>query len=116
MSATPTRRATTRRVSSRKRSGSGTSCENASPRPKRSAISIRNPSERNPMKRIASLALCAMLAAAGLALGAEPLKLAGRTELPEYSGDFDHFAVDLRGNRLFLAGEDGGTLEVLDLK
>jgi DNA-binding beta-propeller fold protein YncE len=57
-----------------------------------------------------------MLAAAGLALGAEPLKPAGRTELPEYSGDFDHFAVDLRGNRLFLAGEDGGTLEVLDLK
>src|SRR5882762_6793772 len=39
----------------------------------------------------------------------------GRTELPGYSGDFDHFAVDLQGNRLFLAAEDHGTLEVFDL-
>jgi len=41
--------------------------------------------------------------------------VAGRTELPGYSGDFDHFAVDLEGNRLFLAAEDHGTLEVFDL-
>jgi DNA-binding beta-propeller fold protein YncE len=68
------------------------------------------------MKNIASVVLCAVLAAAGVALAAEPLKPAGRTELPEYSGDFDHFAVDLAGNRLFLAGEDGGTLEVFDLR
>ena len=39
----------------------------------------------------------------------------GRTELPGYSGDFDHFAADLAGNRLFLAAEDHGTLEVFDL-
>jgi len=38
------------------------------------------------------------------------LVLQGRTELPGYSGDFDHFAVDLQGNRLFLAAEDHGTL------
>jgi hypothetical protein len=44
------------------------------------------------------------------------LVLKGRTELPGYSGDFDHFAVDLPGNRLFLAAEDHGTLEVFDLK
>jgi len=43
------------------------------------------------------------------------LVLQGRTELPGYSGDFDHFAVDLQGNRLFLAAEDHGTLEVFDL-
>jgi WD40 repeat protein len=36
--------------------------------------------------------------------------------MPEYKGDFDHFAYDLKGNRLFLAGEDMGTLEVFDLK
>ena len=48
-------------------------------------------------------------------MAAEPLKPAGRIELPEYSGDFDHFAVDVKGQRLFLAGEDGGTLEVFDL-
>jgi DNA-binding beta-propeller fold protein YncE len=44
------------------------------------------------------------------------LQPAGRTELQGYSGDFDHFAVDLAGNRLFLAAEDHGTLEVFDLK
>jgi len=44
------------------------------------------------------------------------LVLQGRTELPGYTGDFDHFAVDLPGNRLFLAAEDHGTLEVFDLR
>ncbi|TLY81706.1 MAG: hypothetical protein E6K41_05860 [Gammaproteobacteria bacterium] len=44
------------------------------------------------------------------------LALQGRTELPGYTGDFDHFAVDLPGNRLFLAAEDHGTLEVFDLR
>jgi hypothetical protein len=43
------------------------------------------------------------------------LVLQGRTELPGYTGDFDHFAVDLPGGRLFLAAEDHGTLEVFDL-
>lgn len=42
-------------------------------------------------------------------------RLNGRTELPGYTGDFDHFAVDIKGNRLFLAAEDHGTLEVFDL-
>lgn len=36
--------------------------------------------------------------------------------LPGYSGDFDHFAVDYDRNRLLLAAEDHGTLEVFDLK
>ena len=44
------------------------------------------------------------------------LALEGRTELPGYSGDFDHLAVDLPGNRLFLAAEDHGTLELFDLQ
>ena len=44
------------------------------------------------------------------------LKLVGRTELPEYTGDFDHFGVDVPGHRLFLAGEDGSSLEVFDLR
>lgn len=67
--------------------------------------------------KFAAIACSVALLAASFALAAaEPLKPAGRTELPEYSGDFDHFAVDVKGNRLFLAGEDGGTLEVFDLK
>jgi sugar lactone lactonase YvrE len=45
-----------------------------------------------------------------------PLTFAGRTDLVGYSGDFDHFAVDGAGNRLFLAAEDHGTLEVFNLK
>jgi DNA-binding beta-propeller fold protein YncE len=72
---------------------------------------------------IACATLCAALA--GATAAAEPvasanatavLHLGGRTELPTYSGDFDHFAADLKGNRLFLAGEDQGTLEVFDLR
>ena len=54
--------------------------------------------------------------AAGAAASGTALVYRGRTELPGYSGDFDHFAVDLPGNRLFLAAEDHGTLEVFDLK
>jgi sugar lactone lactonase YvrE len=65
------------------------------------------------------LAACAF---AGLAFGAsasqaaDTVRVAGHTDLPGYTGDFDHFAVDLPDNRLFLAGEDGGALEVFDLK
>jgi WD40 repeat protein len=54
--------------------------------------------------------------AAGSAGSGAVLVLEGRTDLPGYSGDFDHFAVDLPGNRLFLAAEDHGTLEVFDLR
>jgi DNA-binding beta-propeller fold protein YncE len=45
-----------------------------------------------------------------------PLKLLSTTPLPGFSGDFDHFAVDLKGNRLFLAAEDHKTVEVFDLR
>src|SRR5438270_12388952 len=57
--------------------------------------------------------ICASLAVAS---DAAPLKLLKSVDLPKYSGDFDHFAADVSGNRLFLAAEDHGTLEVFDLK
>lgn len=44
-----------------------------------------------------------------------PLKLAGSVEIPGYTGDFDHFGIDEKGDRLFLAGEEGKTLEVFKL-
>jgi DNA-binding beta-propeller fold protein YncE len=73
--------------------------------------------------RASILASCALLALAGLggaALGAAAAppaaRVAGHTDLPGYTGDFDHFAVDEADNRLFLAGEDGGKLFVFDLK
>lgn len=50
------------------------------------------------------------------AQAALPLKLETSVVLPGFSGDFDHFAVDEKGGRLFLAGEDHKTVEVFDLK
>ena len=71
-------------------------------------------------KFIPLLAGATLLASANpSALGAptaEALRLVGRTEMPTYTGDFDHFGVDVKGNRLFLAGEDGATLEVFNLR
>ena len=66
---------------------------------------------------IAAAALCFGVSA-GSVMAAEgpPLRLIGRTDVPDFEGDFDHFGIDLRGNRLFLAGEEKGTLEVFDLK
>jgi DNA-binding beta-propeller fold protein YncE len=46
----------------------------------------------------------------------EPLKLVATTPMPGFSGDFDHFAVNLKGNRLFLAAEEHKTVEVFDLR
>ncbi|HXN23794.1 MAG TPA: hypothetical protein VOA41_13735 [Candidatus Dormibacteraeota bacterium] len=46
-----------------------------------------------------------------------PLKLAQVISLPDVkSGDFDHFALDLPGNRLFLTGEQNKSIEVFDLR
>jgi DNA-binding beta-propeller fold protein YncE len=45
-----------------------------------------------------------------------PLKLIVTTPMPGFTGDFDHFALDLKGNRLFLAAEDQKTVEVFDLR
>jgi DNA-binding beta-propeller fold protein YncE len=71
---------------------------------------------------LAALAACSRAAAPVSAAApatdapAAPIKVAGHTDLPGYTGDFDHFAVDERDGRLFLAGEDGGALKVFDLK
>ena len=44
-----------------------------------------------------------------------PLKLIATTPLPGFTGDLDHFGIDLNGNRLFLASEERKTVEVFDL-
>ena len=44
------------------------------------------------------------------------LKLEASIPLPGFTGDFDHFAIDEKGGRLFLAGEDHKTVEVFDAK
>jgi DNA-binding beta-propeller fold protein YncE len=46
-----------------------------------------------------------------------PLKLVATIPLPGLKdGDFDHFAVDLDGHRLFLTAEENDKLEILDTK
>jgi DNA-binding beta-propeller fold protein YncE len=59
------------------------------------------------------LASCALTVVAQEKL---PLKLVVTTQVPGFTGDFDHFGLDLKGNRLFLAAEDHKTVEVFDLR
>jgi DNA-binding beta-propeller fold protein YncE len=46
----------------------------------------------------------------------EPLTLLTTIQLPGIDGDFDHFAYDLKRNRLIVAAEEHHTLELFDLK
>lgn len=66
---------------------------------------------------LSSLALAgAVSAAAALAApSAQPLVPLGRASLPGYDGDFDHLFADIGQNKLFVAAEDHGTVEVFDL-
>jgi hypothetical protein len=51
--------------------------------------------------------------AAGQAL--LPLSLQSQIALPDVKGRIDHFSVDVKGQRLFMAGVGNHTLEVIDL-
>lgn len=69
------------------------------------------------MKRPIGLCISLVFALALAAVAEEksPLKLVATTPLPGFSGDFDHFALDLKGKRLFLTAEDHKTVDVFDL-
>ncbi|MDE2567262.1 MAG: hypothetical protein KGL50_15895 [Burkholderiales bacterium] len=75
------------------------------------------PTRRHLLLAAALVAACALATAQAQAPGpaSTALRLAGRTELPGYQGDFDHLLADVPGGRLFVAGEDGASLEVFDL-
>jgi len=66
------------------------------------------------------LSIFIALYALGATLSAQdksPLKLVQSIPLPGLKdGDFDHFAVDLEGHRLFLTGEENGKVIVIDAK
>ena len=65
----------------------------------------------------ALITLFTLSPAASHASDAAPLTQIGSTPLPEVTGgDFDHFAVDLRHNRLYVAAEVYASIEVFDLK
>ncbi len=66
------------------------------------------------MKSITSIFL-ASLASAALAAEPAALKLTQTIPLPGVKGRFDHFAIDTKGKRLFVAALGNNTLEVVDL-
>jgi len=64
---------------------------------------------------LAAVSLHLALAFTATAQDKQPLKLIKTTPLPGFTGDFDHFALDLASKRLFLTAEDHKTVEVFDL-
>src|SRR6202048_2861335 len=48
--------------------------------------------------------------------GKQPLRLVQTIRLPNVKGRLDHMDVDVKGKRLFVAGLENGTFEVLDLQ
>ena len=62
-----------------------------------------------------SVALFLALPVVSHAQRGAPLRLVQTIPLPDLKeGDFDHFAVDLEGHRLFLTAEANGVVEVFD--
>ena len=78
-----------------------------------SGISREDKLRQSPKICMMIMALCAV---AVKAQEKPPLKLIATTPMPGFTGDFDHFGLDLKGNRLFLAAEEHKTVEVFDLR
>jgi hypothetical protein len=65
---------------------------------------------------LGSLALSANSAIAADKEPFQPLTLTHMTALPDITGDFDHFAVDLKRNHLFVSAEVHHSIEMFDLQ
>jgi hypothetical protein len=75
--------------------------------------------ERRTMKKSATFFLTAIVLSALSAQCQvdEPLKLLQSILLPGlHDGTFDHFQVDLPGQRLFLTAEDNSAIKVIDMR
>jgi hypothetical protein len=75
------------------------------------------------VKRVSSIKLVAvffLIAYGGVAFSQDgrkqPLRLFQTIPLPNVKGRLDHMDVDVKGKRLFVAGLENGTLEVVDLQ
>jgi len=72
------------------------------------------------MKRVLASIVAAIVVFFAVTASAQskpPLRLLETIPLPDLkAGDFDHFAVDLAGNRLFLTGEANNAVLVLDIR
>jgi len=62
--------------------------------------------------------IAALLLLTGMAIGQESpaLSLKTRIALPNVDGRMDHFAVDVKGQRLFVSALGNHSVEVLDLQ
>ncbi|MGD0941300.1 MAG: histidine-type phosphatase [Terracidiphilus sp.] len=67
------------------------------------------------MRNLFTLSLLASCAFS-LAQSTPPLSPSGTIPLPGVTGKFDHLAIDLAGNRLFIAATGNHTVEVIDLR
>lgn len=65
---------------------------------------------------LGSLALAANSAFAADKVPFQPVTLVHMTALPDITGDFDHFAVDLKRNHLFVSAEVHHSVEMFDLR
>jgi hypothetical protein len=77
----------------------------------------------NTMRKLFPIALIAVVyvAASGIHTkaqqqGKDPLRLIQTIPMPNVKGRIDHMDVDVKGKRLFVAGLENGTVEVIDLK
>jgi DNA-binding beta-propeller fold protein YncE len=72
------------------------------------------------MKRFLAFLVAAIIVFSAVGASAQskpPLKFLQTIPLPDIkAGDFDHFAVDLAGNRLFLTAEAGNAVVVMDTR
>ena len=60
--------------------------------------------------------LCMTLTPGARAQNPPPMQLVQTIVLPDVEGYFDHMAVDVKGQRLFVPGEHQRTIEVVDLR
>src|SRR5216684_2705580 len=67
---------------------------------------------------LATLLFATLLVLSGPAAGQDSSALSLKTQiaLPNVTGRIDHFSVDVKGQRLFMAGVGNHTLEVIDLQ
>src|SRR5258705_2603364 len=63
-----------------------------------------------------AVALFFCAAATAFAQDAQPLKLVQTIPVPNVKGRIDHMDVDVKGKRLFVAGLENGSVEVVDLQ
>src|ERR1700724_1735437 len=74
----------------------------------------------NPFSKLALVAASFLIAYSGVAFsqagGKEPLRLVQTIPWPNVKGRLDHMDMDVKGKRLFVAGLENGTFEVVDLQ